>query len=91
MLSRESRTVPAPGHDWGEWEITKQATETEEGIMTRICKNNPSHVETRSIPKPAPTPSDDPVPSDDPGGDENPISYRNTEGDGNSWTKGGNE
>lgn len=26
------------GHDWGEWEVTKPATETEDGSQTRTCK-----------------------------------------------------
>ena len=43
--------IPATGHDWGEWEVTKPATETEEGVETRVCKNDASHVETRPIAK----------------------------------------
>ena len=43
--------IPATGHDWGEWTVTKPATETEEGVETRVCKNDESHVETRAIPK----------------------------------------
>lgn len=30
--------VDALGHDWGEWEVTKPATETEDGSRTRTCK-----------------------------------------------------
>ena len=43
--------IPATGHDWGEWTVTKPATEAEEGVETRVCKNDESHVETRAIPK----------------------------------------
>ena len=43
--------IPATGHDWGEWTVTKEATPTEEGEETRVCKNAPSHTETRAIPK----------------------------------------
>ena len=43
--------IQALGHDWGDWEVTKAASETEEGLETRACRNNPSHVETRIIPK----------------------------------------
>ncbi len=50
-MSRESKTVAALGHDWGEWEVTKPATETEEGEMTRTCKNDASHKETKPIAK----------------------------------------
>ncbi|WP_352408241.1 S-layer homology domain-containing protein [Lawsonibacter hominis] len=30
--------VDALGHDWGEWEVTKPATETEDGSQTRTCQ-----------------------------------------------------
>jgi hypothetical protein len=36
-LSRESFTVDALGHDWGEWEVTTPATCTAEGVETRTC------------------------------------------------------
>ena len=49
-LSRETKMVTALGHDWREWVVTKEATETEEGEETRTCKNDPSHTETRVIP-----------------------------------------
>lgn len=42
--------VPALGHDWGEWVVTKPATETEEGIETRTCARC-GKTETRAIPK----------------------------------------
>ncbi|MCR5118476.1 MAG: hypothetical protein K6B44_02505 [Lachnospiraceae bacterium] len=45
------KTIPALGHDWGEWKVTKEATETEEGEEERVCKRDPSHKETRVIPK----------------------------------------
>lgn len=44
----------ALGHDWGEWKVTKQPTETEEGVETRVCRNDPSHTQTRPIDKLAP-------------------------------------
>ena len=43
--------VPALGHDWGDWKVTREATETEEGLEERICKIDPSHTESRTIPK----------------------------------------
>ena len=46
-------------HDWGEWEVITPATETSEGVETRICKSDPSHTETRAIPKLTPTPNTD--------------------------------
>lgn len=42
----------ALGHDWGEWEVTTPATTQAEGVETRTCKRDPSHTDTRSIPKP---------------------------------------
>jgi predicted heme/steroid binding protein len=42
--------IDALGHDWNEWVIEKEATETEEGLKTRTCKNDPTHVETKIIP-----------------------------------------
>lgn len=42
--------LEAYGHDWGEWEITKEPTATENGIKTRVCNNDPDHVETEEIP-----------------------------------------
>lgn len=41
--------IPATGHDWGEWTVTKEPTYDEAGEETRVCNNDPSHVETRPI------------------------------------------
>ncbi|WP_156947303.1 Ig-like domain-containing protein [Ruminococcus sp. NK3A76] len=35
--AKVTETVEATGHDWGEWEVTKEATEDEEGERTRTC------------------------------------------------------
>ena len=48
-LSRETVTVPAIGHAWGEWTQTKAPTCTEAGKEQRVCANDPSHVETREV------------------------------------------
>ena len=50
-ISREHETLPAVGHNWGEWTVTKEATVDEEGEETCICLNDPSHIDTRVIPK----------------------------------------
>lgn len=47
---KETEKIPALGHDWGDWTVTTPATCTNEGVETRICKRDPSHVETRTIP-----------------------------------------
>ena len=54
----DDKTLPSPpakGHKWGEWTVVKKATVDEEGSKTRICLNDPSHVDTVSIPKLTPT------------------------------------
>lgn len=42
--------TPATGHAWGSWNVVTPATATESGQEKRICKNDPSHEETRVIP-----------------------------------------
>ena len=36
-ISRESKTTPAAGHSFGDWEIVKEATCTAEGREERVC------------------------------------------------------
>ena len=50
-ITLEATVVKATGHDWGEWVVTKVATEEAEGEETRTCKNDASHTETRTIEK----------------------------------------
>lgn len=50
-ISRTHSVTPAVGHRWGEWEVVKQATVSEEGLMRRVCLNDPSHTEEETIPK----------------------------------------
>lgn len=50
-ISRTSKTIPALGHDYGEWTVTKEATTTAEGEKQRVCSNDNSHIEKQSIPK----------------------------------------
>lgn len=47
----EQTEVKALGHSWGAWTVTKEATTSEEGVETRVCKNDSSHTETRKIAK----------------------------------------
>ena len=47
----KTEPIPALGHKWGDWETTLPATETTEGSEKRTCQRDPSHTETRSIPK----------------------------------------
>jgi len=36
-------------HDWGAWVLTTAPTCTTEGVETRTCRINPTHVETRTV------------------------------------------
>jgi hypothetical protein len=54
--------------------VAREATEDEEGLEVRTCRNDSSHTEERSIPKM----------------DPDRIIYRAVSGDGSSWTKGSN-
>ena len=38
------------GHDWSEWTTVKEATETEQGLRRRVCRNDPTHIEEEIIP-----------------------------------------
>ena len=38
------------GHDWGEWTVTVPAAPGTPGEERRVCRNDPTHVETREIP-----------------------------------------
>ena len=46
-----TETIPATGHSWGAWNITKKPTQTETGTAERICGNDSSHKETATLPK----------------------------------------
>ena len=51
VTTAEKVTIKATGHDWNEWTVQKEATEDEEGLEVRTCKNDPSHKEERNIAK----------------------------------------
>ena len=44
-------TLPALGHEWGAWSVTKAPTETASGELTKTCENDASHTETFTLPK----------------------------------------
>jgi len=68
--------IPALGHDFGEWTQTKAPTETEPGEETRICNNDPTHIETREVPVLEPAA---------------PVTYEITEGANAERTAGSND
>ncbi len=47
---KETKTLDALGHSWGEWEITTKPTIEDVGVKTRICKNCEEQ-ETKEIDK----------------------------------------
>ena len=49
-IQRDKKTISPLGHEFGEWILTKEPTETETGIYTRTCKRDPSHTETKVAP-----------------------------------------
>ena len=50
-VTRDSLTVKALGHDWGEWTQTKAPTTTTAGEKQRVCKRNSTHVQTKAVSK----------------------------------------
>ena len=58
--SRTAKITKARGHRWGAWKLTKKPTTTAKGEKKRVCKNDASHVQKKSIPatgrKPEPKP-----------------------------------
>ena len=44
------KEIPATGHAWGDWATVKKATFEEEGLEQRICENDNSHIESRTVP-----------------------------------------
>ena len=59
-------TIAALGHRWGDWTVTKAATETDEGVETRtcsVCKKTETHSVSKLEPKPADTTPVDPKPT----------------------------
>ncbi len=49
VISKETKTSDALGHDWGEWTETVPATCTTAGEEMRICENDETHKETREV------------------------------------------
>lgn len=48
--ARQTEAIPAMGHNWGNWTVTKTATAYEEGEETRTCSRC-NVKETRAIPR----------------------------------------
>ena len=61
-INRTHEVIDAVGHAWGEWTVVKAPTTNEEGMEQRVCTNDTSHVETRTLAK---------LPQSDNGGNDN--------------------
>ena len=54
--SRTAKITKARGHRWGAWKVTKKPTAKAKGEKKRVCKNDASHVQKKSIPAIKPKP-----------------------------------
>lgn len=61
-INRTHEVIDAVGHAWGEWTVVKAPTTNVEGMEQRVCTNDTSHVETRTLAK---------LPQSDNGGNDN--------------------
>lgn len=50
LISSKHNIIPATGHDWNDWYVTKEATDDENGEKKRECKKC-DHFETEVIPR----------------------------------------
>lgn len=46
-----TETLAATGHNWSEWIVTRNPSETREGEAYRFCKNDPTHIEHKTLEK----------------------------------------
>ena len=51
QLSKVTIQTAILGHDWGEWTQTTAPSCNAEGVETRVCARDASHVETRAVAK----------------------------------------
>ena len=51
IFNHDDVYTDALGHNWGDWKITKDPTVEAEGEARRVCQNDSSHVETKTLPK----------------------------------------
>lgn len=49
VIKYSDTVIEATGHKYGEWKVTKKATCTAAGTEERVCANDKSHKETRSL------------------------------------------
>jgi hypothetical protein len=77
----EYKVLPATGHDFGKWIIDRKATAAAAGMEHRVCRNDPSHVQYRSIPvlkTKGPVINDNSITKDDQDADHNStVAHKN--------------
>lgn len=49
-IQTRTEDLEALDHDWGAWQVTKNANALSSGIEQRVCANDPSHVQKQVIP-----------------------------------------
>ena len=42
--------IDCAGHDWGDWTVVQNSTDTEPGLAQRVCQIDPSHTQSFAIP-----------------------------------------
>ena len=50
-VQEKTAAIPASGHKWGSWTVTKKATVSAKGEKQRVCRNDSSHIEIKDVPK----------------------------------------
>lgn len=50
ITDKDSVIIPAAGHNWNTWSITKEPTLTNKGTANRTCKSNSAHKESKELP-----------------------------------------
>ena len=48
-IEKDSWIIPALGHNWGPWKVTKKPTALNNGEKQRICRNDSSHIQKEAI------------------------------------------
>ena len=96
VMTDKDMIIPTMGHEWGEWETVREATEDSEGLEKRVCKHDPNHVEERNTPKTDPVPGGGDTPSDpatpdapsDPSGGDKQVQPSSTDRESSGDTSG---
>lgn len=47
----KKKSGKATGHKWSAWKVTKKATYKTKGQKQRVCKNDPTHIQKKTIPE----------------------------------------